>query len=88
MRDKIPSVTHIDGTARIQTVSRDSNPRFWDLIASFKRLTGVPVVLNTSFNVRDEPIVCTPHDAVQCFLSTQIDAMAIGDYYVCKRDSN
>jgi carbamoyltransferase len=81
----IPAVTHIDGTARVQTVSRKTNPRFWDLIAEFKNLTGVPVLLNTSFNVKNEPIVCSPYDAVQCFLSTNIDCLAIGDYLVEKK---
>jgi carbamoyltransferase len=81
----IPAVTHVDGTARIQTVSRGANPLFWELISKFKGLTGIPLVLNTSFNVRDEPIVCSPEDAIRCFLSTDIDCLAIGRYLVEKR---
>ncbi len=84
----IPAVTHVDGTSRVQTVSRATNPRFWQLIADFEDLTGVPVILNTSFNVRNEPIVCSPADAIQCFLSTEIDALAIGDFLVFKRDKD
>jgi carbamoyltransferase len=80
----IPAVTHIDGTARIQTVSRRHNPRYWTLLNEFKTLTGVPVLLNTSFNVRGEPIVCTPDDAVRCFLKTEIDYLVLGDI-ICRR---
>jgi carbamoyltransferase len=82
----IPAVIHVDGTARIQTVSRKTNPRFWDLIKEFKVITTVPVVLNTSFNVKNEPIVCSPRDALECFLSTNIDCVAISDFFVTKRD--
>ena len=81
----IPAVTHVDGSARVQTVSHATNPRFWKLIKRFKDMTGVPVVLNTSFNVKNEPIVCTPSDAIRCFLSTDIDCVAIEDYFVLKR---
>jgi carbamoyltransferase len=84
-RAVIPAVTHVDGSARVQTVSRSGNPRFWDLIAAFKEVAGVPVVLNTSYNVKNEPIVCSPADAVRCFLSTNIDCVAIGDFCVRKR---
>jgi carbamoyltransferase len=77
-RCEIPAVTHIDGSGRVQTVTRTSNPRFYDLIDAFYRLTGVPVVLNTSFN-ENEPIVCTPRDAIQCFLNTRIDVLFIGN---------
>lgn len=84
-RETIPAVTHVDGTARVQTVSKRVNPRFWNVIAEFDKLTGVPVVLNTSFNVRNEPIVCTPEDAIRCFLSTNIDCVGIGDFFVEKR---
>jgi carbamoyltransferase len=84
MRDQIPAVTHVDGTARLQTVSRRHNPRYWRLIDEFKTLTGVPVLLNTSFNVRGEPIVCTPADAVRCFLNTDIDVLVMGDQ-LCRR---
>jgi carbamoyltransferase len=81
----IPAVTHVDGTARIQTVCRRANPLFWELISKFKGLTGIPLVLNTSFNVRNEPIVCSPDDAIRCFLSTDIDCLAIGRYVVEKQ---
>ena len=84
-RPLIPAVTHVDGTARIQTVSRQANPLFWELIWKFKRLTGIPLVLNTSFNVRNEPIICCPEDAIRCFLSTDIDCLAMDRYLVEKR---
>jgi carbamoyltransferase len=83
-RAEIPAVTHVDGSARIQTVSRVHNPRYWRLIDAFKSLTGVPVVLNTSFNVRGEPIVCTPDDAVRCFLKTELDYLVMGNF-ICGR---
>ncbi len=82
-RAEIPAVTHVDGTGRLQTVDRDANPRYWALIAAFRDLTGVPVVLNTSFN-DNEPIVCTPDDAIECFLRTRMDALAIDDFLVQK----
>jgi carbamoyltransferase len=83
-RDVIPAVTHVDGTARVQTVSREENERYYDVITKFGEITGVPVILNTSFNVRGEPIVTTPADAVRCFLGTDIDEMFLGDYIVRK----
>ncbi len=85
-RDKqtvIPAVTHADGTARVHTVSKKINPKFWQLISEFERLTGVPVLLNTSFN-ENEPIVCTPSDAINCFMRTDFDVLAIGDFLVEK----
>lgn len=84
MRQKIPAVTHVDGTARIQTVSRESNPLYHDLISAFFRKTGVPIVLNTSFNVKGEPIVSTPADAVRCFYSTGLDLLFIGKRVLAK----
>ncbi len=84
----IPAVTHVDGTARVQTVSLKTNPRFWNLINEFKDITGLPVLLNTSFNIKNEPIVCSPKDALSCFLSTNIDCVAIGDYLVKKRGTH
>lgn len=84
-RAAIPAVTHVDGTARVQTVSRDTDPRYYALIEAFERRRGVPMVLNTSFNVMGEPIVNTPADAVRCFFSTGMDALAIGDFVVLKR---
>jgi carbamoyltransferase len=82
----IPSVTHVDGSARIQTVSRETNPIFYDLIAEFYRLTGVPVIINTSFNVRGEPIVCTPEDAFRCFMRTNMDFLVMGEFLLDKRE--
>ena len=77
-RDQIPAVTHIDGTGRLQTVTRKDNERFYDLIQAFYQKTGVPVVLNTSFN-ENEPIVCTPRNAIDCFLKTRIDVLYLGN---------
>ncbi|MGZ3694627.1 MAG: carbamoyltransferase C-terminal domain-containing protein, partial [Bdellovibrionota bacterium] len=83
MDAKIPAVTHVDGTARVQTVSKKTNPRYWNLINEFEKITGVPILLNTSFN-ENEPIVCTPEHAVACFLRTEFDVLAIGDFLVTK----
>lgn len=80
----IPSVSHTDGTARVQTVARQDNPRFYRLLQEVERRSGVPVVINTSFNIRGEPIVCTPLDAVRCFQKTDIDFLIIGDFIVEK----
>jgi carbamoyltransferase len=74
----LPAITHVDGSARIQTVDRDTNAAFYDLIEAFGRKTGVPVLVNTSFNVRGEPIVCTPTDAFRCFMATAMDALVVG----------
>jgi carbamoyltransferase len=87
-RGVIPSVTHVDGTARVQTVRREANPRYHDLIVEFGEITGVPVVLNTSFNVRGEPIVNTPADAVRCFKGTNLDALILGDFLLVKESSD
>jgi len=78
-REEIGAVTHVDGTSRIQTIARDDNPTYYDLINAFAERTGVPVVLNTSLNRRGEPIVCTPEDAVECFTGTEMDAMCFAD---------
>jgi carbamoyltransferase len=80
-RSAIPAVTHVDGSGRLQTVSREMNPRYYQLIEDFYKLTGVPVVLNTSFN-ENEPIVCTPRDAIDCFLKTKMDVLYIGNYVI------
>ena len=82
-RDKIPAPTHVDGTGRLQTVTEDANPRYHALIREFERQTGVPVVLNTSFN-DNEPIVCRPEEALDCFLRTQMDALALGNYLITR----
>jgi len=83
-RETLPAITHVDGTARLQTVRREANPRYYDLIKAFGERTGVPVVLNTSFNIRGEPIVCTPGQAVDCFLGTGIDTLILGDFVATK----
>jgi carbamoyltransferase len=82
-RGAIPAPTHVDGTGRLQTVTREANPRYHALISAFRELTGVPVVLNTSFN-DNEPIVCRPEEAIDCFLRTQMDALVLGDFLVTK----
>ncbi len=82
----IPSVTHVDNSARLQTVTRAESPLYYDLIAEFGRLTGVPVVINTSFNVRGEPIVCTPHDAYLCFMRTNMDYLVLGHHLLDKKE--
>jgi len=87
-RSDIQAVTHIDGSARIQTVSQDSNPRFWQLLQQFKQQTSYSLLVNTSFNVRGEPIVCTPTDAYRCFMSTDMDYLVIGNYVYCKTDQH
>jgi carbamoyltransferase len=84
-RKQIPAVTHVDGTGRLQTVAKEQNPLYWQLIREFEGLTGVPVVLNTSFN-ENEPIVCRPEEAVECFLRTKMDALAIGEYLIEKEE--
>jgi len=86
LRSDLPAITHIDYSARIQTVSRSVNPRYWQLINAFKQHTGYGVVVNTSFNVRGEPIVCTPDDAYRCFMRTGIDCLVMGDYVLDKVD--
>jgi len=82
-REKIPAPTHVDGTGRLQTVTREANPRYHALISAFRDLTDVPVVLNTSFN-DNEPIVCRPEEAIGCFLRTQMDALALGNFLITK----
>jgi carbamoyltransferase len=83
-RSDIPAVTHIDYSARIQTVTPETNRRYHALISEFEKLTGCPVLVNTSFNVRGEPIVCTPEDAYRCFMRTNIDALVVGPYVLHK----
>ena len=85
-RSDIPAVTHIDHSARVQTVDAETNPRYHALLAAFERLTGCPVLVNTSFNVRGEPIVCTPDDAWRCFLHTRIDCLVMGRFLVRRHD--
>jgi carbamoyltransferase len=85
-RSDIPAVTHLDYSARIQTVTADRSPRYYKLISEFCRRTGCPLVVNTSFNVRGEPIVCTPSDAYRCFMRTHLDYLAIGPFLLAKSD--
>jgi len=87
-RSTIPAVTHVDYSARVQTVHRETNPRYHALIARFKERTGCPVIVNTSFNVRGEPIVCTPEDAFRCFMGTEIETMAAGNCFLRKDRQN
>ncbi|SCB12871.1 carbamoyltransferase family protein [Cupriavidus alkaliphilus] len=81
---RIPAVCHVDGTARVQTVRREQNPAYYDLLAAFEQRTGVPILVNTSFNTRGEPIVCTPRDAVECFWTSPLDALVIGPFLLEK----
>jgi carbamoyltransferase len=87
-RSEIPAVTHVDYSARIQTVHRETNPRYHTLLSRFKALTGCPVLVNTSFNVRGEPIVCTPEDAFRCFMGSEIDVLVIGNCFLRKEDQD
>ena len=82
----IPSVTHVDNSARLQTVTREEAPLYYDLIREFEKITGVPIVINTSFNVRGEPIVCTPHDAYLCFMRTNMDHLVLGHHLLDKKE--
>jgi len=84
VRAKLPAITHVDYSARIQTVTPDSNKRFYDLISAFKERTGNGVLVNTSFNVRDEPVVCSPEDAYRCFMATEMDMLAVGNFVLRK----
>ena len=86
LRSDLPSITHIDYSARIQSVSNETNPRYWELINQFKQQTGYGVIVNTSFNVRGEPIVCTPEDAYRCFMRTEMDYLVVGNYVLDKKD--
>jgi carbamoyltransferase len=84
-RRTIPAVTHVDGSARLQTIAREDHPMFYDLIIAFEKLTGCPVIINTSFNVRGEPIVCTPFDAIKCFFRTDMDYLILGSFVLDKQ---
>ena len=87
-RSDIPAVTHVDYSARIQTVHAETNPQYHALITKFKELTGCPVIVNTSFNVRGEPIVCTPEDAFHCFMGTDAELLVIGNAVMHKKDQD
>jgi carbamoyltransferase len=87
-RSDIPAVTHVEYSARVQTVHRETNPRFHALISRFRSITGCPVLVNTSFNVRGEPILCTPEDAFHCFMGTEIDVLVAGDCLLEKKEQD
>jgi carbamoyltransferase len=87
-RSSIPAVTHVDYSARIQTVHKETNPKFHQLVSSFKEKTGCPVVVNTSFNVRGEPIVGSPEDAFRCFMGTEIERLAVGNCFLKKENQD
>ena len=88
VRSQIPAVTHVDYSARIQTVDRKQNPKYHALLSKFKDITGCPVVANTSFNVRGEPIVCTPEDAFRCFMGTELDLLVIENFILQKDEQD
>ena len=85
-RSTMPAVTHVDYSARIQTVRRETNPLYYDIIEAFDRRTGCPVIVNTSFNVRGEPIVCTPEDAYRCFMRTDMDVLVLENFVLEKAE--
>jgi carbamoyltransferase len=85
-RSTVPAVTHVDYSARVQTVRRETNPLYYDIIDAFNRRTGCPVIVNTSFNVRGEPIVCTPEDAFRCFMRTDMDVLVVENFILMKAD--
>jgi carbamoyltransferase len=87
-RSEIPAVTHVDYSARVQTVHKETNPRYYALIKRFKQLSGCPVIVNTSFNVRGEPIICTPEDAFRCFMGTELDVLVVGDAVLRKTEQS
>ena len=86
LRSDVPAITHVDYSARIQTVSRDANPMYYAIIKAFEDLTGYGIIINTSFNVRGEPIVCTPTDAYRCFMRTQMDYLVLGPFVLNKKE--
>ena len=85
-RSDIPAVTHVDYSARVQTVHEETNPRFHGLLSRFRERTGYGVLVNTSFNIRDEPIVCSPDDAYRCFMATEMDVLALGNTVLFKEE--
>ena len=87
-RSSVPAITHVDYSARIQTVHADTNPRYHAVISKFKEKTNCPIVVNTSFNVRGEPIVCTPKDAFKCFMGTEMDVLAVGNFLLLKEEQD
>ena len=87
-RSSVPAITHVDYSARIQTVHAETNPLYHAMISKFKEKTGCPLVVNTSFNVRGEPIICTPTDAFKCFMGTELDVLAVGNYLLFKKEQD
>jgi len=87
-RSSVPAITHVDYSARIQTVHYDTNPKYHAVISKFKEKTGCPLVVNTSFNVRGEPIICTPTDAFKCFMGTEMDILAVGNFMLYKENQD
>ena len=87
-RSSVPAITHVDYSARIQTVHKNTNPKYYKLISKFKEITGCPILVNTSFNVRGEPIVNTPEDAFNCFMGTDLDKLILGNCYLLKKNQN
>ena len=85
-RSTVPAITHVDNSARIQTVRRETNPLYYDILAAFNRRTGCPVIINTSFNVRGEPIVCSPEDAYRCFMRSDMDVLVLENFLLEKAD--
>ena len=87
-RSSLPAITHVDYSARIQTVHKETNPKYYDLINEFKKITNCPVLVNTSFNVRGEPIVCSVEDAFNCFMGTNLDVLVIENFILFKEDQD
>ena len=85
-RSDVPAITHVDYSARVQSVSAETNPRYHALIRAFEKITGCAIIINTSFNVRGEPIVCTPEDAYRCFMRTEMDHLVLGPFLLAKSD--
>ena len=85
LRSDVPAITHLDYSARVQSVNKDTNPRYHALITAFREMTGYGLIVNTSFNVRGEPIVCTPEDAYRCFMRTEMDYLVMGDFLFEKK---
>lgn len=88
VRSLVPAITHVDYSARIQTVHKDTNPLYYAIISKFKEKTECPILINTSFNVRGEPIVCSPTDAFKCFMGTELDVLVVGSFYLRKEEQN
>ena len=87
-RSEVPAITHVDYSARIQTVHKETNPHYYALIKYFEKISGCPILVNTSFNVRGEPIVCNPKDAFRCFMGTDLDILVIDNFFLIKTDQD